>query len=158
MSAQRLGRARKLLMLHGRDGRHRISSSMWTKALGETETIRALISQCTKKLVPGTSSAQANCGLQSPNRCTLRFCAVVRVSIGPVDDVGSITKTYYTILEGNAVRWGSTNPMKDKPPCWLINDDFLDSDAHIGNNTWSVTIVIFVRTRHQHWRQPPITR
>ena len=87
MSAQRLGRARKLLMLDGPHGRHWVSSSMWTKALGETETIRALISQCTKRIVPCTSSAQANCGLEFPNGCTLRFCAVAHLSIGPVDDV-----------------------------------------------------------------------
>ena len=58
------------------------------------------------------------------------------------------------------------NHMKDKPPCWLINDDFLDlmlrsskcrrRRKHIGNNTWSVTIVIFLRTRRQHWTQPVV--
>ena len=77
----------------------------WNKgAGGELKAIGAwLISQCTKRLVLGTSSAQANCGLQSPNRCTLRFCAAVQLSIRPVDNVGSIAKTYEN-LEGNAVR------------------------------------------------------
>ena len=109
-----------------RDTALEVSTTTWqgTQALDAAWTAW-LISQCTKRLVPGTSSAQANCGLQSPNRCTLRFCAVVRLSIGPVDDVGSITETYEN-LEGNAVRWRSMNAMKDKPPCWLINGDCLD--------------------------------
>ena len=131
MSAQRLGRARKLLMLHGGDGKHRVSqvsgSSTWTKALGETATIRAwLISQCTKRLVPGISCAQANCGLQSPNGCTLRFCSVVRLSIGPVDDVGSYKDHVNTRSPLHFI-----NHMEDKSPCWTINEDFLDSDAPI---------------------------
>ena len=47
-------------------------------------------------LVPGSSPAQANCGVQFPN------WPVVRLSIGPVDDVGSVTKIYEN-LEGHAV-------------------------------------------------------
>ena len=66
----------------------------------------------------------------SQTDCTLRFCAVVRLSIGPVDDVGSVTKIYEN-LEGHAILWRFMNHTEEKPSCWLINHDFLDSDAPI---------------------------
>ena len=138
---------------------HQCEQRRWGK-------LQWLISQCTKMPVPGSSSAQATCGLQFPNWCTLRFCTVVRLSIGPVDDVGSVTKIYEN-LEGHAVLWRFMNHTEQKPPCWLINDDFLDSvlrslkcqrrRKHIGKKTWSVTIVIFVRTGSQDWTQSVIT-
>ena len=102
---------------------HQCEQRRWGK-------LQWLISQCTKMLVPGSSPAQANCGVQFPNWCTLRFCTVVRLSIGPVDDVGSVAKVYEN-LEGHAVLWRFMNHTEQKPPCWLINDDFLDSDAPI---------------------------
>ena len=168
MSAQRLGRARKLLMLHGRDGKHRVSgSSTWTKALGEAATIRAwLIFQCTKRLVPGISCAQANCGLQSPNGCTLRLCAVVRLSIAPVDDVGS-TKIIWTLgtecspLTLHEPHGRQTTMLAHQWRLLRFWCSYLQKGRrrrkHIRKNTWSVTMVVFVRKGRQDWRQRAIT-
>ena len=168
MSAQRLGRARKLLMLHGGDGKHRVSqvsgSSTWTKALGEAAIIRAwLIFQCAKRLLPGISSAQANCGLQSPNRCALRFCSVVRLSIRPVDDVGSITKTIWKLgTERSPVmlhepHGRQTTMLAHQWRLLGFSSKCRRRRKHTRKNTWSVAIVIFVRTERQHWTQPVIT-
>ena len=164
VSTQRLGRARKLLMLHGRDGKHRVSgSSTWTKALGEAATIRAwLIFQCTKRLVPGISCAQANCGLQSPNGCTLRLCAVVRLSIAPVDDVGS-TKIIWTLgTERSPVmlhepHGRQTTMLAHQWRLLGFSSKCRRRSKYTRKNTWSVAIVIFVRTERQHWTQPVIT-
>ena len=100
MSAERLGRARNSWRcMDGMAGTESVAHQCEQRRWGK---LQWLISQCTKRLVPGSSSAQANWGLQFPNWCTLRFCAVVRLSIGPVDDVGSVTKIYEN-LEGHAI-------------------------------------------------------
>ena len=129
MSAQRLGRARNSWRcMDGTAGNESVAHQCEQRRWGK---LQWLISQCTKRLVPGSSSARANCGLQFPSYCTLRFCVVVRLSIArPVDDVGSVTKRYEN-LEGHAILWRFTNHTEEKSSCWLINDDFLDSDAPI---------------------------
>ena len=42
----------------------------------------------------------------------------------------SVTKRYEK-LEGHAILWRFTNHTEEKSPCWLINDDFLDSEPPI---------------------------
>ena len=56
-----------------------------------------------KKACPRHFFRSSKLRVAIPNGCTLRFCAVVWLSIRPVGDVGSITKTYQD-LDGNAIR------------------------------------------------------
>ena len=134
---------------------HQCEQRRWGK-------LQWLISQCTKRLVPGSSSAQANWGLRFPNWCTLRFCAVVRLSIGPVDDVGSVTKIYEN-LEGHAIfddSWTTRKKNHHVGSSMILMLRSLKCQRrrkHIGKKTWSITIVIFVRTGRQDWTQSVIT-
>ena len=100
------------------------------------------------------------------NGCTLRLCAVVRLSIAPVDDVGS-TKIIWTLgtecspLTLHEPHGRQTTMLAHQWRLLRFWCSYLQKGRrrrkHIRKNTWSVTMVVFVRKGRQDWRQPAIT-